>query len=176
VLTSKPDELLSAWRKRDTTMFGDAPPGQVDEFLKERGAVRVWYSIESYDRNGELLGTEYSTGIKWNNWADATRLENSTVRGIAAVIVLIDARLAKGISFGQLAAYVSMVSLAQLRMTQHLGEAPTILHLFADDGVKAPPGLSPWDESFLKALYSTRHTDNTQAAAIKSAMFNEIVQ
>jgi len=41
--------------------------------------------------------------------------------------------------------------------------------LFAGAGT-APPGLTSWDESFLKAVYDTRITDRAQIAAIKTAM------
>jgi hypothetical protein len=37
-----------------------------------------------------------------------------------------------------------------------------------------PPGLSSWDEAFLKALYHTEHLDQHQISAVKTAMVGEI--
>ena len=54
-----------------------------------------------------------------------------------------------------------------------VGDAPTILNLFTDPK-KAPPGLTAWDESFLKAVYATRITDKAQIAAIKTAMVQDV--
>ena len=54
-----------------------------------------------------------------------------------------------------------------------MAEAPTILNLFAGAG-KKPPGLTAWDESFLKAVYETRITDRAQLAAIKTAMVQDV--
>jgi hypothetical protein len=39
------------------------------------------------------------------------------------VIVLIDARRVKGINFGQLAAYVAMVGLAEIRVDAKIGDS-----------------------------------------------------
>jgi hypothetical protein len=49
----------------------------------------------------------------------------------------------------------------------------SILNLFSESG-KAPPGLTAWDESFLKAAYRTRSTDRAQMAAFKSAMVQDV--
>jgi len=76
-------------------------------------------------------------------------------------------------SFGQVAAYVSMIGLVQLRPQANVTDVPTILNLFTDTA-KAPPGLTAWDESFLKAVYQTRITDRTQLAAIKTAMVQDV--
>jgi hypothetical protein len=54
-----------------------------------------------------------------------------------------------------------------------VGDAPSILSLFAA-AAKAPPGLTAWDESFLKAVYATRITDRAQIAAIKTAMVHDV--
>jgi hypothetical protein len=53
-----------------------------------------------------------------------------------------------------------------------VADTPTILNLFS--AAKAPPGLTGWDESFLKALYQTRSTDRAQLAAIKAAMVQDV--
>jgi hypothetical protein len=88
-------------------------------------------------------------------------------------MAIVDARRMKGVSFGQVAAYVAFIGLVQIRPEANVIEAPSILNLFAGAG-KAPPGLTSWDESFLKAVYATRITDRAQIAAIKTSMVQDV--
>jgi hypothetical protein len=81
----------------------------------------------------------------------------------------------KDVTFAQVAAYVAMVGLLQMRPQANVGDAPTILNLFAGAG-KAPPGLTAWDESFLRAVYATRITDKAQIAEIKIAMVQDVAR
>ena len=67
-----------------------------------------------------------------------------------------------------------MVGLAEIRLDAKMGDAPSILQLFTAYGHTPPPGLSPWDQAFIKALYRTRHTDPSQLAAIKTSVVNEL--
>jgi len=66
-----------------------------------------------------------------------------------------------------------MVGLAQIRTEGDTGTAPTILRLF---GKADPPpeGLSPWDQSFLHGLYTTRQGSVMQVSTIKTAMFEQM--
>ena len=93
---------------------------------------------------------------------------------LASVIVLVDARISKGINFGQLTAYIALAGLAQIRLDAKLGDAPTILQLFSDPS-KAPRfGLSLWDQAYLKAVYHTARRDKPQRLAIARSMAHEI--
>jgi hypothetical protein len=60
-----------------------------------------------------------------------------------------------------------------MRPQANVGDAPSILSLFAG-AAKAAPGLTAWDESFLKAVYATRITDRGQIAEIKTAMVRDV--
>ena len=84
-----------------------------------------------------------------------------------------DLLLEKKINMGQLADYIAMIGLAQIRVHADTGTAPSILHLFQGSDPQ-PLGLSPWDESFLKALYRIEHLDQHQLAAIKSSMVQDV--
>jgi len=81
---------------------------------------------------------------------------------------------AKGVNFAQLAAYIALIGLAEIRWDAEAVDAPTILHLFSSPETDRPAGLSTWDQAFLKALYHTRHTDKQQLAEIKTAMLQDI--
>ncbi|HEY0748357.1 MAG TPA: hypothetical protein VGD63_16765 [Steroidobacteraceae bacterium] len=172
VVTSDPDGVMKAWSKRDVRLFGDeADQGgsKIREF-NATNSIRVWYNTEFYRLDGTPLGNAEG---RTNDSARATRLETNNYRALSSIIALVDTRHLQGASFGQIAAYVSMVGLVQIRPQANVNEVPTILNLFADPS-KAPAGVTAWDESFLKAVYETRSTDRTQLAAIKTAMVQDI--
>jgi hypothetical protein len=125
--------------------------------------------------NGDNQGSFDISQARVNLRAEATRIRFNEVRDLASVIVIIDAPRARGITFGQLAAYVAMIGLAEIRIDERAADASSsILQLFATSGKVPPPGLSAWDEAFLKALYHTEHLDQHQIAAVKTAMVGEI--
>ena len=78
------------------------------------------------------------------------------------------------LNMGQLADYVSMVGLAQIRLDANTGTAPTILGLFRESD-SPPQGLSVWDRSFLEGLYSTDQSSVLQVSAIKARMVEQII-
>jgi hypothetical protein len=172
IVTSDPEGVIKAWSKRDVRMFGDETDQggtKIREFTAS-SPIRVWYNTEYYKLDGTPLG---NTEGRTNQSARATRLEVNNYRALSSVLAIVDARRMKGVSFGQVAAYVAMIGLAQIRPEANVTEAPSILNLFAGAG-KAPPGLTSWDESFLKAVYETRITDRAQIAAIKTSMVQNI--
>lgn len=55
--------------------------------------------------------------------------------------MVVDTGRIKGFNIGQLADYIAMIGLAQIRLDSDLGSAPTILRLFAQTNHDAmPPG------------------------------------
>jgi hypothetical protein len=189
IVTSQVDALFKAWGRRDPGMFGDMPHGGtvVHKFLHSSTPVRAYYNASIVNSDGTALGggdaegssitqgSSTATEARWNLRAEATRIQFNDVRDLASVIVIIDGPRAKGVTFGQLAAYVAMIGLAEIRVDARAGDAPTsILQLFAGSGKAPPPGLSPWDEAFLKALYHIEHLDQHQLARVKTAMVGEI--
>jgi hypothetical protein len=172
VVTSDPEGVLKAWSKRDVRMYGeeaDQGSTKVREF-NAAAPIRVWYNTEFYQLDGTPLGTAEGRTAQA---ARATKLEVNNYRALSSVMALVDARRMKNISFGQVAAYVAMVGLVQLHMNASVPEAPSILNLFKSTG-KAPPGLTGWDESFLRATYQARITDRQALAEIKTMMVQDI--
>jgi hypothetical protein len=172
VVTSDPEGVIKAWSKRDVRMFGDETDQggtKIREFTAS-SPIRAWHNTEFYNLDGTPLG---NTEGRTNQSARATRIEVNGYRALSSVMAIVDARRMKGVSFGQVAAYVAMIGLAQIRPEANVIDAPSILNLFAGGG-KAPPGLTSWDESFLKAVYGTRITDRAQLAAIKTAMAQDV--
>jgi hypothetical protein len=174
VVSANPDALLKAWNKRDVWMFGDEPEQggtTIRRFLNSNSPVRVWYNAELYSADGTPLGNlEGRTTPR----AIATRIVFNQTRDLTSALVMVDGPRARGINFGQLAAYIAMLGLAEIRANADVADAPSILHLFSRSENERPNGLSTWDQAFLKALYRTEHTDRQQLAEIKTVMVQEI--
>jgi hypothetical protein len=170
IVTSVPDELMAAWSKRDPWLFGNAGGTKVRQFLTASTPIRVWYNTEFY--NGDGTPCEWIEGIPVCGAGGHIRW--GAVRDLSSVIVLVDASRAKGISFGQLAAYIAMVGLAEIRIDPKIGDAPTILRLFADSANAPALGMSKWDAAYLKALYHTEHDDRMQLLALKAYMLKDV--
>jgi hypothetical protein len=166
VFSSHPDALIDAWSHRDPWMFDDTlhQGGTViRHFLHATTAVRTWYNIFYTSFDGLPMAMMSDTAHAWGG----------LVHDLWSVIVIIDARRAKGVSYDQLAAYIAMVGLAQIRLDGKLDDAPTILHLFSDPE-KAPQGLSEWDKSYLKYLYAATPSGIRQRLEIARSMVADI--
>jgi hypothetical protein len=166
IVTSVPDELIAAVDKRHPGMFGNANGNKVRQFLTASTPIRVWYNTALFNPDG--------TPCILNFCGPGDRRSFGGVRDLTSVIVLVDAGRVKGIKYGQLAAYIAMVGLAEIRVDAKAGDAPTILHLFTDSANAPALGMSPWDAAYLKALYHTRHEDKTQLLALKTSMTKEL--
>jgi hypothetical protein len=175
VVTADPEGVIKAWSKRDVRMFGDEADqgGATIRKFNADSPVRVWYNTEFYELDGTPLGNNVEGREDLS--ARATRMEINSYRALSSAVAIVDARRMKDVTFAQVAAYVAMVGLLQMRPQANVGDAPTILNLFAGAG-KAPPGLTAWDESFLRAVYATRITDKAQIAEIKIAMVQDVAR
>jgi hypothetical protein len=171
IVSSVPDELIAAWYKREPWMFDNANGTKIRQFLHAPAPVRVWYKTTYFNWDGRpcLLNQGFPVCTQDAN----VRL--AALRDLSSVIVLIDARRTKDITMGQLAAYVALVGLAEIRIDASIGDAPTILRLFTDPTNAPELGMSTWDAAYLKALYHTEHDDKTQLLALKTAMINDLV-
>jgi hypothetical protein len=190
IVTSEPDALLKAWHKRDVNLFesgDDHGGGEIRQFLGAKLPIRAWYNAEFYEADGrQLLGSGGAgcgldiasagalNGQRMNCSATAGRIRFNDVRNLSSAIVLVDATRAKGVSFGQLAAYVSMVGLAEIKISPAVASTPSILQLFSDSAKPAPTGLTEWDKAFLKGLYHTDHLDQHQILSVKTSMVEDL--
>jgi hypothetical protein len=175
VVSSVPDKLIDAWSRRDPWMFIDnAHPGGtvVRRFLTASTPIRVWYNVAYTNADGLPMAMSSGTAAAQSGSTAAAR--SGSVRDLWSVIVLVDARKTTGVSFGQLAAYIAMAGLAQIRLDAKLDDTSTILQLFLNAGKAPANGLSSWDQAYLKALYHTQHSEKMQLSEIMIAMMHEI--
>lgn len=173
VVTANANSLVTEWSKREPSLFADPDGTKIRSFLKSPKPIRVWYNAELFNNDGRPIAIDFQSGLPMTPSSGAP-FKWSEMPGLVSVVILVDSRRTAGISFGQLADYVAMAGLAKLRLDANVGDAPTILQLFSSSEKAPPQGLSPWDESFLKALYHTDQTDRTQLAAIKIAVVQDV--
>ena len=182
LVTRQPEDLLRAMEKRNRPFtFGHDPSrprietsaSVVDEFIKTPRAVRVWYNPAERTPEGLPLACP-ENGPCYNLWAQATHVTFNTIWTFLRVFVIVDRNRLLGVTRGQLADYVAMVSFAKLKTDAGVGDSPTILKLFNEAPQGAPSGLTDWDQSFLKSLYTIEQRSRAQRGEIARAMVREI--
>jgi len=110
------------------------------------------------------------------SWAHDTHLSFNVTWGIYRVFVIVDQTRLQGLSREQVADYVAMVGLAQLRDATPPPEDPTILRLFEGTPQQAAPAaMTDWDQAFLKSLYLVEQKSKLQRSQIGEEMVREIV-
>jgi hypothetical protein len=90
------------------------------------------------------------------------------------VFVILDGERVVGLTLQQIAAYVSMVTLAEIKVDRPLPDVDTITSMFADKAAGKTPqdDLSFWDRAYLGALYNA--PSQTSLAAQRSIMSQRI--
>jgi hypothetical protein len=158
--TDNPDLLLEKWSQRHRGLLNTCNGmGYIKAFLHSRQPVRVYYNGKCrYSSGGAVMGSH---------------MRYTDVQELTSVIIVVDSQRTTDLNIGQLADYVAMVGLAQVRADADSGEAPSILSLFGKPDPR-PQGLSRWDQSFLHGLYTTNQSSVLQLITIKTSMFKQI--
>jgi hypothetical protein len=94
-----------------------------------------------------------------------SRLTPTGEQAFSQIVIVVDADKIAGLGAGQLADYLSMVALAQVRSDATFVGVDTVLNLFSPDRDTAerPAGLTAWDLRYLTALYSSDSQTNYAA-------------
>ena len=193
IVSKKPEVYLhDLERRHGATVFGGAAPMLINEFIATPRPVRTWYDTvektpeglpmvqESFP--GESVqypvvsgpGSTVMAAVRPNDpgstvtnpWSQASHLVNNVVWAIKRVYVVVDPTRFKGVKLGQLADYVSMAGLAQIKLDPKVAGDPTILTLFDKDPQAASPGLTAWDQAFLKSFYESEQKSVVERSAI----------
>ena len=194
-VTPKPDSFLKKMWVVNAQMFDTRNGlGEAEKFLHSRRPVRVWYNAELQCRgpnsagasiemrgatsgsgNGQPAASPVDTTSSSFCSAEDSRLSYSAVNSISSVYVVVDLNRMKDITTIQLADYVAMIGLADVRLDADSGPVPTILRLFQDS--KPPPqGMSEWDLDLLYSLYNTSQSSVVQTSDMESAVINRITR
>jgi len=177
LVTAQPQKLLQKMQSGQHYLFWfgkGALPADIHDFITTPRPVQVWYAKTVSESGTGPSAPEGTTGASKFLHADATRVKLNVVYGFARVFVMVDWSRLEGASLRQLADYVGMVSLAEVDLTAHLGDAPTILKLFAGTPETVPSGLSGWDQAFLSALYATDQYSKKQRGQIERTILEEV--
>jgi len=182
IATPYPDLLLQKWRARNPRMYSLCNGwGGVQEFLRSRRPVRVWYNTTFTDPSGhsiplDTLQVPYFSpfqGCASGGGGLGSRIQYSAVQSLSSVFIIVDLTQTKNLMIGQLADYVSLLGLAQIDLEGDPGEAPTILTLFRDPQ-HPPQALSAWDQALLYSLYNTTQSDVLEVSMIERHMVSQI--
>jgi hypothetical protein len=173
----------------------ETPAGVVDAFIKRPEAVRVWYNSEETDAWGTplayceapLILPQCSQEGRTQPQCDPTlryrcgtaiaggsHLVFNAMWSLSRVFVIVDQKRLHEVKLGQLADYVAMAGFAKLKPGARLDDASTILTLFSGTPETAPTGMTDWDQTFLKSLYSTEQKSKLQRSQIARSMVREI--
>lgn len=193
-VTPDPDSFLKKMWAVNSQMF-DARNGLggAERFLHSRRPVRVWYNAELQCRSSHSAGAEIQMkGATAGNGigqpaspvdttsssfcsGGGTRLSYSAVNSISSVYVVVDLNRMTDITTIQLADYVAMIGLADVRLDADPGTVPTILRLF-QDSKRPPPGMSEWDQDLLYSLYNTSQSSVVQTSDMETAVIDRIAR
>jgi hypothetical protein len=183
LVTPQPAALLKEMEKRnrDFTFGRYALPDPVDEFIASPRPVRVWQVTDFETSEGlPMLAVQGRCPTidgmipRCNPHAQGNPARFDTVWTVLRVFVVVDRSRLRATSRGQLADYVAMVGLADIKPGAHLGDAPTILKLFDGEPQAAPAAMSDWDAAFLKSLYATDSSSKQQRNQMARQMVGEI--
>jgi hypothetical protein len=184
VASSDPEVLLrrtKANNRNRISMFGDATPFVINQFIETPRVVRVWYKSAEGAPTGEPVGGAVIGGLSANDRPSiiapggASHIRANVVWKFSLVVELADQRRLQGLTLGQFADYLAMVGLAEIKPGAHLADVPTILKLFDGPPKAAPAGMTDWDRAFLKSLYATDQASKQQRGEIGRAMVRELV-
>jgi hypothetical protein len=176
-LPSKPAEFVRA-RVLQVARDSNAP---VKKFLQSSQPVRAFYNAKFTSSGGPGVGALVLDGLNLPFPSEClstgrlgTHLRRGSVQAMTSVVIVVDGRQTTKINMGQLADYIAMIGLAQIRIQADTGAAPSILHLFEGSDPQ-PQGLTPWDEAFLHSLYATDQSSVLEVPIIEDRMFEQIV-
>lgn len=176
VVTSRPEELLRAWSRRDVNLLLGEGASRTRHFIDDARPIRVWYNSQLVTVDGSPF-TEFQDvagGIPNNTHARGSRIVFDDVRALTAVLIIVDTKQVKGVTYDQLASYIGMVGLAELHADARIGDTLTVLQLFARPQSAPAGGLSTWDKAYLKALYRTQQSDKMQLLEMKTSMVSDL--
>ncbi len=172
IATAEPDDVLKEWYARDKRLFGDASSAQIRQFLEssESRPVRVWYNIDW----GRKSGMRNGHFVPSNARAESSAFVGNSVFDFLSIFAIIDTHRTQHTALDRLSDYVVMAGLTNVDLDADLGDAPSILSLFAPYTETQPQGLSRWDTAFLKALYQSDQTSRARRFDIEQRVMHDL--
>jgi len=159
----------------------DAGTRALNAFQTSDAPVRWWHTSLPVDSdNGQLairlpgmLGADNEPSAPYINVFAASRLNSQVRDDLSRVVIIIDVDKLGDTTFAQLEDYVALLAMAQIDADAQTRDYDTIMNLFHGPG--APDGLTDWDMSYLKALYST-HPERTNPNDLTRQVVTDVVR
>jgi hypothetical protein len=178
LVTNRPDETAAEFRRRHGRFFAHLPRageptgggGQdLKSFLTTPRPVRWWH----VSRRSASEGRSAAGGLLQTT--AASRLASNWKEDLNRVLLIVDTKKMKGVSYEALASYLAMVSLAQIDADAAPQGLPSILGIFRDRdaGVAGEETLTDWDRAYLRGLYAAPENArnlNAQKGAIRRSL------
>jgi hypothetical protein len=162
IFSADPDALLARIGETRPYFFGGIPP-EMQQGLRASSAPVRWLSFAQLRGAGGERPAGFTVDLGKGGTERTvpsfrsvpSRLETAARMDVQTMVVLVDSRRLAGISYGSLAAYLSMVVLGNVRPDGQADGGVSILGLFRDArrGEVATGGLTEWDRAYLRALY-----------------------
>jgi hypothetical protein len=157
ILTDEPQQMWAAWRERHPKMFLGESPENLRRIVETKRPVITWQNATLNNSDGtppNHLGSHQQWRLV------DSHIRSSVSEDVFSAIVVVNTAATGTATFGQLADYIAMVSLARidprLDPDADLAGTPTILRLFGQSAEGVPSKLTAWDQAFLKGLYRSR--------------------
>jgi len=143
-------------------------------------AADAWYNTDLGCESGSSLGSVKLLPNEMpvpdcGGLTLGSRITNvSSWSDIESAVVVIDLRQVKAVTFEQMADYVALVGLADVRLDANPIPVPSILQLFGTDS--PPQGLTRWDRALLYSLYNTSQWNKLQLPPLELTMARRIAR
>lgn len=153
-------------------------------FLHSQDPVRVLFNsklhcrVNSMDggKSADMMafflgggGAQVDTTSPYFCGGGGSRLSYSAVNSIQSALIVVDMSRMKEVTTRELADYVAMIGLADIRPNAGAGNVPTILGLFQHPQHPAQ-GLSAWDRALLYSIYNTNQSSVLQMPEMERAV------
>ena len=159
----------------------------IESVLHSPRPVRVWFNSELHCRINSMDGgksadmqiffmgggAQVDTTSPYYCGGGGSRLSYSSVNAIQSALIVVDMNRMTQVTTRELADYVAMVGLADIRPDADAGTAPTILRLF-EDGQPSRQGLTAWDQALLYSIYNTSQSSVQQMPEMERTVIARI--
>lgn len=188
IASSAPDDLLKDMLEHNPTMYyTQNGRTAIERYLHSRRPVRVWYNTGENCAGNPGNATSVTAALQgtplenyMNNTSEVSFCSGGSslmfhegLPSIRSAIIVADKNRLGKISLRQLAAYVSMIALADVHLDADTGNVPTILRLFQHS--KTPPqDLSRWDRALLYSVYNTDQSSTIQVSEVKATVVRRL--
>jgi hypothetical protein len=183
LVSANPEADLNALWHHAVGMFGEARGAR--SFIDTPRPVRIWYNTGLIGRDGTgpttndlmLVGGVVNglSGLPTFREPDLLPdLQFDAIPELTSVIAVVDFKRVVGLDWQQVADYIAVTGLTQLKLDADVGEVPSILRLFTTSGDARPQGLTAWDKAFIKELYATDTVSRGQRVEMAQRMCRDL--